>query len=200
MTPPTSTRERLLVEAMKLFSEKGYEATSVSQIEAAAGLAVGSGAMYRHFKSKDALLVAGVDRQLDRRAAMADIRRLFAGIGDLVSELTVLGRYLLSVIDQETELLQIAARTPGGLSEHLDAAYAALVDGLLGELHGWIDAWAPGAAPEETEVLAALAINGLLGERFARGLFRRPQAAVSDARYLEEWTSVLAARVREVSR
>jgi hypothetical protein len=30
--------------------------------------------------------------------------------------LTVLGRYLLTVIDQELELLQIAARTPAGLS------------------------------------------------------------------------------------
>ena len=33
----TPTRERLVTEAMKLFSDKGFEATSVSQIEAAAG-------------------------------------------------------------------------------------------------------------------------------------------------------------------
>src|SRR6478735_7008998 len=148
MTAPTSTRERLLTEAMRLFSDKGFEATSVSQIEAAAGLAAGSGALYRHFKSKDDLLVAGIDRQLDRRTAMADIRALFAGLGDLHSELTVLGRYLLTVIDQESELLQIAARTPARLSERLDTAYAALVDGLCDELNGWISAWAPQASPE----------------------------------------------------
>ena len=118
MTAAVSTRERLVTEAMRLFSAKGFEATSVSQIEAAAGLAAGSGALYRHFKSKDALLNAGIDRQLDRRHAMRDIRALFAGLGDLHAELTVLGRYLLSVIDEEIQLLQIAARTPAGHSAH----------------------------------------------------------------------------------
>src|SRR5882757_8238553 len=130
MTAPAPTRERLVTEAMRLFSTKGFEATSVSQIEAAAGLAAGSGALYRHFKSKDALLAAGIDRQLDRRRAMHDIRALFAGLGDLHAELTVLGRYLLTVVDEELELLQIAARTPAGRSGRLDTAYAALVDGL----------------------------------------------------------------------
>ena len=88
------TRERLVTEAMRLFGEQGYQATSVAQIEAAAGLAPGSGALYHHFKSKEALLEA-IDRQLDRRRAMRDIRALFAGLRDLRSELTMLGRYLL---------------------------------------------------------------------------------------------------------
>jgi AcrR family transcriptional regulator len=195
---PTPTRERLLTEAMRLFSDKGFEATSVSQIEAAAGLAAGSGALYRHFKSKDALLAAGIDRQLDRRAAMRDIRELFAGLGDLHSELTVLGRYLLSVIDQESELLQIAARTPAGISEHLDNAYAALVDGLTDELRGWITAWAPHAEDEQTRILAALGINSILGQRFARHLFRRADIHGSDDVYLREWTAVVAARVQVI--
>ncbi|MHA3020985.1 TetR/AcrR family transcriptional regulator [Mycobacterium sp. BMJ-28] len=196
MTAPTSTRERILAEAMRLFSDKGFEATSVSQIETAAGLAAGSGALYRHFKSKDALLIAGIDRQLDRRAAMHDIRALFAGLGDLHSELTVLGRYLLTVIDQEAELLQIAARTPAGLSDRLDTAYAALVDGLTHELDGWVAAWAPDAEPAQTRTLAALGINSLLGERLATNIFRRPNPPASDDRYLNEWTAVLSARVR----
>lgn len=193
------TRDRLLDEAMRLFSHKGFEATSVSQIEAAAGLAAGSGALYRHFKSKDALLAAGIDRQLDRRAAMADIRGLFAGLGDLHSELTVLSRYLLTVIDQETELLQIATRTPEGLSERLDTAHAALIDGLTAELRGWITTWAPQASAEQTHVLAALGINSLLGERFAANRVRQPEARPSDDRYLQEWTAVLSARLTSLS-
>lgn len=193
MTAPT--RDRLLTEAMRLFSDKGFEATSVSQIESAAGLAAGSGALYRHFKSKDALLAAGIDRQLDRRTAMGDIRALFAGLGDLHSELTVLGRYLLSVIDQESELLRIAARTPAGLSEHLDTAYAALVDGLTAELAGWIESWSRELSDAERNVLAALGVNSLLGARFATNLFRRNDGAIPDADYLAEWTKLLATRI-----
>jgi hypothetical protein len=43
----------------------------------------------------------------------------------------------MTVIDHELELLQIAARTPSGLSGRLDTAYAALIDGLT--------AWGPPA-------------------------------------------------------
>ncbi len=198
MTAPVPTRERLVTEAMRLFSAKGFEATSVSQIEAAAGLAAGSGALYRHFKSKDAVLDAGIDRQLDRRRAMRDIRALFAGLGDLHSELTVLGRYLLSVIDEEIQLLQIAARTPAGQSARLDTAYAALVDGLNAELADWITAWAPNLTQPQCKVLAALGINAILGARFATSLFHQPAARIPDDQYISEWTAVLTVRIQSL--
>jgi AcrR family transcriptional regulator len=195
MTAPAPTRERLVVEAMRLFSAKGFEATSVSQIEAAAGLAPGSGALYRHFKSKDALLDAGIDRQLDRRSAMRDIRALFAGLGDLRAELTALGRYLLSVVDEEIQLLQIAARTPAGQSTRLDTAYAALIDGLNAELADWIAAWAPTLPEQDCAVLAALGVNGILGARLPSRLFHQPEGRLADDRYLAEWTALLAGRI-----
>jgi AcrR family transcriptional regulator len=195
MTAPAPTRERLVIEAMRLFSAKGFDATSVSQIEAAAGLAPGSGALYHHFKSKEALLDAGIDRQLDRRRAMQDIRALFAGLGDLHAELTVLGRYLLTVVDEEIQLLQIAARTAAGRSARLDTAYAALVEGLNAELADWIAAWAPTLTREDCAVLAALGVNGILGTRFATNLFHQPATQFSDDRYLTEWTQLLATRI-----
>src|SRR5271163_4086955 len=160
--PAPPTRDRLVTEAMRLFGQQGYQATSITQIEAAAGLTPGSGALYHHFKSKEALLEAGIDRQLDRRRAMRDIRALFAGLGDLRAELTVLGRYLLSVVDEEIQLLQIAARTPAGQSARLDTAHAALVEGLNAELADWIAAWAPTLDEEDRAVLAALGVNGIL--------------------------------------
>jgi hypothetical protein len=126
---------------------------------------------------------------------MHDIRALFAGLGDLHTELTVLGRYLLTVIDQEIELLQIAARTPAGLSARLDTAYAALVDGLTAELAGWIDTWGPQLTKRERTTVAAVGVNGLLGMRFATSLFRRTEAVIPDDRYLAEWTTLLAARI-----
>lgn len=196
MVVSAPTRERLVTEAMRLFSDQGLDATSVSQIEAAAGLAPGSGALYRHFKSKDALLEAGIDRQLDRRRAMRDIRALFAGLGDLHAELTVLGRYLLNVVDEEIEMLQIAARTPAGRSARLDAAYRALIDGLNGELAEWITAWKPQLPQSDCEALAALGVNGILGVRFNSHLVHRTRSSVPDDRYLAEWTAVLTARLQ----
>ncbi len=189
------TRERLVTEAMRLFGEQGYNATSVAQIEAAAGLAPGSGALYHHFRSKEALLEAGIDRQLDRRHAMRDIRALFAGLGDLRSELTMLGRYVLTVLDEESQLLQIASRVPSGRSARLTDAYAALFDGLYVELADWIKGWAPSISEQDATAIAAIGVNALLGKRVTSGVSHTPEADIPDERYIAEWTAMFASRI-----
>lgn len=194
----TPTRERLVIEAMRLFSEQGYEATSVAQIETAAGLSPGSGALYHHFKSKEALLDAGIDRQLDRRHAMQDIRALFAGLGDLRSELTMLGRYILAVLDEETQLLRIASRVPSDRSARLNHAYAALFDGLHAELADWLTGWAPDISTRDATALSAVAVNALHGKRATDALFHAPGANIPDEDYIAEWTALIARRIESL--
>ena len=190
-----STKERLVTEAMRLFGEQGYRATSITQIEKAAGLVPGCGALYNHFKTKDALLAAGIDRQLDRRQAMHDISALFAGQGDLRTELTLLGRYLMSVLNQESQFLQVAARTPADQSTRLNDAYAALVDGLYSELADWIRGCAAHLDHTETRRIAVVGINALLGKQATRVVFHAPQADTPDEEYLADWTAMLAGRI-----
>jgi AcrR family transcriptional regulator len=193
--PSAPTRDRLVTEAMRLFGEQGYQATSITQIEAAAGLAPGSGALYHHFKSKEALLEAGIDRQLDRRRAMHDIRTLFAGLGDLRIELTMLGRYVLTVLDEENQLLQIAARTPPDRSPRLNNAYAALIDGLHAEVADWIKGWAPKISNQDAKAIAAVGVDALLGKRASNAVFRVPAMDMQDEDFVAEWTAMLAGRV-----
>ncbi|HEY3005596.1 MAG TPA: TetR/AcrR family transcriptional regulator [Kribbellaceae bacterium] len=57
-------RERILAAAAKLIGERGYHAVGLADIGAAAGI-VGSG-IYRHFDSKIAVLVALLDRVMER--------------------------------------------------------------------------------------------------------------------------------------
>ena len=59
---------------MRLFGEQGYAATTIAQIEAAAGLSPGSGALYKHFRSKADVLAEGIARLID---AGAPLRALF---------------------------------------------------------------------------------------------------------------------------
>ncbi|RFU36833.1 TetR/AcrR family transcriptional regulator [Actinomadura logoneensis] len=56
-------QERLIAVATRLFAEKGYEATSVQEIVAAAG--VTKGAMYHYYGSKDELLYEIYHRLID---------------------------------------------------------------------------------------------------------------------------------------
>ncbi|APD08298.1 MULTISPECIES: TetR/AcrR family transcriptional regulator [Thermus] len=52
----TTTKVRILEEAAKLFTEKGYEATSVQDVAQALGLS--KAALYHHFRSKEEILLA----------------------------------------------------------------------------------------------------------------------------------------------
>src|SRR3954463_14460913 len=54
VTPP-DTRTRILIEAMRLFWEKGYGATSIADLLAAAG--ANSGSLYHFFPTKQDVLL-----------------------------------------------------------------------------------------------------------------------------------------------
>ena len=58
------TRKRVLASALSLFVKKGYEQTTFTDI--AARLKMTKGAVYWHFKSKEALLVALVEEMLEK--------------------------------------------------------------------------------------------------------------------------------------
>jgi AcrR family transcriptional regulator len=57
-----NTRERILAAALDLFLERGFDSTTISDIERAVGLAAGTGSFYRHFRSKDDVFVAAIQR------------------------------------------------------------------------------------------------------------------------------------------
>lgn len=81
MTEPAqrpSTRERILDAAIQLFAEEGYTAASISRIESQAGLAAGRGGLFRHFPSKEALLRAAVEREVERCRTEMEAARLQA--------------------------------------------------------------------------------------------------------------------------
>jgi len=54
-----STKEKILEEALTLFSEQGYDGTSVEQIAIAVGIKAPS--LYKHFKGKEDILNALID-------------------------------------------------------------------------------------------------------------------------------------------
>jgi AcrR family transcriptional regulator len=65
--PPTSRRETLMAEALRLFHRNGYHAVSMDEIGRAAGINASS--VYRHFAGKADLLAAIYYRAAERVAA-----------------------------------------------------------------------------------------------------------------------------------
>lgn len=59
----STTRERIIMAAMELFSEKGYHSTSIADILGSAG--ANSGSLYHFFPAKQDLLTAVLDAYLE---------------------------------------------------------------------------------------------------------------------------------------
>jgi len=103
------TRDRVMDEAVKLFSRKGFAGTSVAEIERAAGLKPGAGGLYAHFDSKAELLKAAIERS----AAITELGyQMHAALplGDLRSELTIIARGSLVLFDASEDWIRMALK------------------------------------------------------------------------------------------
>ncbi|MGH2903776.1 MAG: TetR/AcrR family transcriptional regulator [Solirubrobacteraceae bacterium] len=189
----TTTRERIIDEAMRLFSEQGYAGTSIVKIEAAAGLTPGAGGIYHHFKSKEALLAAGVERQLARLSALRDIRRVLGPLGDLEAELTLTARYILAELDSESELLRILASEARNRPQLLTAAVEELVSTTFTGFATWIGERSERPMPDqEATAIAAFGLGSLLSSRLLRDVLGTPPL-VDDETLIDTWVQIMTA-------
>jgi AcrR family transcriptional regulator len=188
------TRERIVHEAMALFGEQGYSATTIAQIEAAAGLSPGSGGLYKHFRSKEAVLAAGVR---DRVEAPDRLPELFAAISPATpprAALRAIAEAGLARLDGERDLNRILmrdlARFPALLALFRDGELARLHHGLTRAL----DAMGAAAAAATAAVLiSAVSHYWLLCDVFGGS---HPLGVDRDA-YLDAVADLAAASLTE---
>lgn len=91
----TDTADRLREAALHLFSEQGYRETTVGDLEAAAGLAPRAGGFYRHFESKEALMVDLLEAYFEEVDSELGFEGMFP-LSDTKSELLLVGRVILN--------------------------------------------------------------------------------------------------------
>jgi AcrR family transcriptional regulator len=185
-----NTRERIIDAALKLFVERGYQKTSIAAIETEAGLAPRAGAFYRHFDSKQALLVEIARTHVSETPEDFDLDRL-SGFGDTRAELVAIAlKYEEAMIRQkpfqrlieEIRLLDFGAE----LQEALDAD-------MMKGLQRWIRQ-KPAARSLSGERRAALVITVFGAWLFYLTLVRQDPAAepLRDS-VLDEWATRWAA-------
>jgi AcrR family transcriptional regulator len=180
---------------LRLVAEHGYRGTSVGAIEQAAGMAPRSGALYQHFKGKDDVLEAGIQREL---AAMDELGSVLdtPTSGDLEAELTALARWNLDSLDRRTRLAQIVRRDAHRLPPALlDELYTRLVARPYEQVVGWLAARfvAAGIAPPDLHPLALIMIEPMSSYRFMRETFGRTPDAIDDERFIAVWVDVAMA-------
>ncbi len=183
------TRGRLLDAAMHLFASKGVASTTVGEIEAAAGLAPRSGALYKYFDSKSALLAAGLERHLgtvhDLSAELA-----LQPLGDVRSECLLLGRWLLRELEVERDITHILEREGEHLGDLRDRMRRGVSD--RGYLIGAdvLGRWLSHLAQRERERLAVVAVGALINFKRSTWTLGAPPLSLNDDEFVETWAEV----------
>jgi TetR/AcrR family fatty acid metabolism transcriptional regulator len=130
-------REAILRAAIKVFAEKGYFNSKVSDIAGAAGIA--DGTVYLYFKSKDEVLHSIFDRAMEE--FIAEGRRELAAIADPASKLRRIAQLHLEKLGADRDLaivFQVELRgstkfmrefTATGFAEYLDIIRETIAEG-----------------------------------------------------------------------
>ena len=188
------TRERLLDAAMDLFAQRGYGATSVGAIEAAAGLAPRSGALYQYFAGKEALLAAAVERKIKTLDDLGPALEMLP-LGDLKSELRLLARWNLKSLAEREALTRFVLRD----AEHLPASlrrglFERLVERPYAQVVAWVQQRIGPAAAGRTDVyaLTLILVESMAAYTSLRAAFGRVPDGIDDDRFVEAWVDLVA--------
>ena len=152
--PKEFDESRALVDAMGLFWERGYEATTMRDVAARAGLALSS--LYATFESKHALYLAALAEY--RRTEREQVVRLLAAPRPVREALADLYKRLIAnltadparrgsfTLNAAIELGGQDEAVPGQLREHFDDICALLAPPLATHMPsaGYIQAYPPG--------------------------------------------------------
>ncbi len=129
---PEVRRAEFIDHAAELFSEFGFEHTSVSDIVKKTGVAQGT--FYYHFKSKEEILDAVIEREVATIAARADAA-CRKTIGSAVRKLQVVLEIVLShSYDERVFIGQLYQKKYWSILEVLDKKYKQAFIPLLSEI------------------------------------------------------------------
>jgi AcrR family transcriptional regulator len=184
--------------AMALFADRGFDGTSVGEIERAAGLAARSGALYQYFKGgKEELLRATIERELEAIDELGSVLDMLP-LGDLQAELTLMARWNLASLERRSQLARFVRRDAARLPNDLrDTLYDRLVDQPYGLVVDWLRQRLPDAEPApDLYPLALILVEPMGSYRSIRQTFGRVPDGIDDERFIAVWVETALALAR----
>ncbi|HUW04122.1 MAG TPA: TetR/AcrR family transcriptional regulator [Acidimicrobiales bacterium] len=185
------TRDRLIDATLDLVAAHGFDGVSVGDIEAGAGLAPRSGALYKYFDSKLAVLEAGLERHLASVAGMGDDLATSALV-DASAEVDFIARMLLAELDRERTITHVIEREGDRLPELRDRMREGISDRGYRISAAFIDRWAAevGAEGVDSDALAVLLIGSLINLRRSTWTFGSAPLGVDDDRIVDTFVAL----------
>ena len=196
----STTRDRIVTAAIRLFAERGYRGTTVGDIEAAAGLSPRAGGLYKHFASKEELLEAGIERHVSELEAMRPALETMP-LDDLRGGLELVGRWTLSELAEEMPLMKIVQKD----GDQYPELVAEVHERIVARGHREAEDVVRRVLGESTDgaraaALAALALHSLVGYRLEQTMFGAGRGEVSEDDLIETWVDLIATYVEATAR
>jgi AcrR family transcriptional regulator len=194
----SATRERLMAAAIELFAERGFDSTSVGEIERTAGLAPRSGALYQHFKGgKDELMRSAIERELRAIDELGSVMEMLP-LGDLRAEFTLLARWNLGSLERRSALARFVRRDAARLPPELrDELYDRLVGRPYEQVVAWLEGRVSSAGDAaDLHALALVLVESLSAYHSLRSTFGRTPDDVDDERFIAAWSETALAVAR----
>jgi len=179
---------------MRLFAERGFQATAVGDIEAEVGLQPRRGAMYKHFPSKHALLETAVRTYLENAATVAaavsdvDLSAFGADRALLRPVIVGLGRWFLEEMDRLRDLTRVLEHDGQRMADLTVEVKTNIVDLSYRTATRLISAAAPNA--QDPEATAVLLLGALVALRRTAWTFGSPPLDTDDDRALTAWADL----------
>ncbi|MCW2902472.1 MAG: transcriptional regulator, TetR family [Streptosporangiaceae bacterium] len=186
-----STRERIVAEALRLFADRGYAATSVAEIEAASGLSPGAGGLYRHFRSKEEVIGAAIREHISRtREQLSTYLQQAGALHDqpLAARLSLACQVGLAKMREEQDLIRVLFRDldqfPGLVAEMREGIVNPLYDGIA----TWLSAQPELAGAEEDWAAIASILGGaVVNYWLANESLYEPPKRIDEKRFVAAW-------------
>lgn len=193
--------DRIVGAARSCFAAKGFAGTTIADIESAAGYTPRSGGVYRHFRSKEAMLEAVIDTELEaNRSAVVDVDDPSPGAApEEVLEQTV--RRGLAQLDRQAELMQILFGDLDQFPHLVDKVRAGLTDATYRDFSDRLGAaHSAGRIPKlDFDAVAVLAIGPVVDFKIKQHLLGYTPLDLTEERFVHAWVHLFS-RLLEIDR
>jgi mycofactocin system transcriptional regulator len=128
--PPRTTGRDLELVALRLFTERGYDGTTVDDLAAAVGISRRS--FFRYFDAKADVLWGQFDSEVERlRAALADVPAELSVMAAIRQAVGAVNRYSAAAVDELRTRMTLVSTVPelaASAAVHYDAWEQVVID------------------------------------------------------------------------
>jgi AcrR family transcriptional regulator len=187
-TADTSSRDRLLDTALALFASRGYAATSTAEIQKACGMSPGSGALYRHFRSKSDVLRAALRRGLDRMRTSQAWRQATTPT-ERLDALASVAQAAQQTITDNADLVRLMLHEPDALPDMVEELWVtnlAFAHQIMGQALQ-ASAQEAGTEIDDPEAISAVLLAALSYAPLMEVLLGRTPGGMDPDRFRDAW-------------